>query len=87
MYVARRWRPRTWPSPSAAVRARRAGETARRKWRSTLAQYPAAGTPQETIDGTRRINDVIKGTGLPPVPEDELEKIIHRNSLELLDLE
>jgi predicted TIM-barrel fold metal-dependent hydrolase len=48
--------------------------------------YPVA-TPQETMDGMRRVNDLIKGSHLPPVPEDELEEIIHRNSLELLGLE
>ena len=48
--------------------------------------YPVA-TPQETIEGTLGVNEVIKGTNLPPVPEGELEEIIHRNSLELLGLE
>jgi predicted TIM-barrel fold metal-dependent hydrolase len=48
--------------------------------------YPIA-TPQETIDGTLRVNDILEGTRLPRVPEDELEKIIHRDSLPLLGLE
>ena len=48
--------------------------------------YPIAA-PQETIEGTLGVNEVIKGTNLPPVPEDELEEIIHRNSLELLGLD
>lgn len=48
--------------------------------------YPIT-TPQETIDALRSVNDVVKGSGLPPVPEDALEAIIHRNSLELLGLE
>ncbi len=48
--------------------------------------YPVA-TPQETMDALPRVNDIIEGTKLPPVPLDELEKIVHRNSLELLGLE
>ena len=47
--------------------------------------FPAA-TPQETMDGTRRVNSVIKGTGLPPVPEDKIEEMIYRDSLALLGL-
>lgn len=43
--------------------------------------------PRETIDNTRRVNDIIAGTNLPEVPEDEIEKIIHRDSLPLLGLE
>ena len=43
-------------------------------------------SPDETIEGTRRINDVIEGTKLPRVSEDELEAIIHRDSLSLLGL-
>lgn len=48
--------------------------------------YPIC-TPQETIDALQRVNDVIAGTNLPPVPQDELDKIPYRNSLELLGLE
>ena len=48
---------------------------------------PAAATPRETMDGMRKVNAVIEGTKLPPVPEDAIEEIIHRNSLELLGLE
>jgi len=47
--------------------------------------YPAA-TPQETMEAIPRVNDVIRGTGLPPVPIDEFEKVIHRDSLGLLGL-
>jgi predicted TIM-barrel fold metal-dependent hydrolase len=47
--------------------------------------YPIA-TPQETIDGTMRVNDILQGTNLPRVPEEELDAIVHRNSLELLGL-
>ncbi len=48
--------------------------------------YPIAA-PQETIDSIYRINDVIAGTALPPVPIDKFEAVIYRNSLELLGLE
>ncbi len=47
--------------------------------------YPVA-TPQETMEGTRRVNEILEGTKLPRVPEDEIEKIIHRDSLSLLGL-
>jgi predicted TIM-barrel fold metal-dependent hydrolase len=42
--------------------------------------------PAETIEGLRRVNDVVAGTRLPRVPEDAIEAIIHRDSLELLGL-
>lgn len=48
--------------------------------------FPAA-TPQETIEGTRRVNAIIEGTKLPSVPEDEIEAIIHRDSLKILGLD
>lgn len=44
-------------------------------------------TPQENIDALRSVNGIVKGSGLPPVPEDALEEIIYRESLELLGLE
>jgi len=47
--------------------------------------YPIA-SPRETMDALWRVNDPIAGTGLPPVPIDALERILHRNSLELLGL-
>lgn len=43
-------------------------------------------TPQENIDALRSVNEIVKVSGLPPVPEDALEAIIYRNSLELLGL-
>jgi len=48
--------------------------------------FPAA-TPQETMDGLRSLNDLPRRTGLLPIPEDEIERIITRPSLELLGLE
>jgi uncharacterized protein len=47
--------------------------------------YPCAGA-QETLDGMRSVNEVVKGTNLPPVPLDAIEEIIHRPSLDLLEL-
>ena len=47
--------------------------------------YPVA-TVAETIAGLRQVNDPIGGTRLPAVPEDEIEKIIERDSLTLLGL-
>lgn len=48
--------------------------------------YPIA-SPKETFDSLWKVNEVIAGTALPPVPIAELEKIPERNSLALLGLE
>jgi len=48
--------------------------------------FPIA-TAGETMAGLRSVNDVVAGTGLPRVPEDALEDVIHRDSLTLLGLE
>jgi predicted TIM-barrel fold metal-dependent hydrolase len=47
--------------------------------------FPIA-TPQETIDGMRRVNAPARAAGLPLVPEDAVEAIIHRDSLSLLGI-
>jgi uncharacterized protein len=47
--------------------------------------YPVA-TPDETIAGLLAVNKVVEGTGLPRVPEDALQAIIHRDSLALLGI-
>lgn len=47
--------------------------------------YPIA-TPRETIDALGRVNDILEGARLPRVPEDELAKIVERDSLALLGL-
>jgi uncharacterized protein len=47
--------------------------------------FPVA-TPQETIDAMGTVNDILEGTRLPRVPEQAMEEILHRNSLELLGL-
>lgn len=47
--------------------------------------FPIA-TPQETMDALGTINDILEGTKLPRVPEEELQKIVHRDSLDILGL-
>ena len=48
--------------------------------------YPFA-TTQQTIDALRRINDVVRGTGFPPIPDEVIEGIIGRDTLALLGIE
>ena len=43
-------------------------------------------TPAQTMAGLRATNDILEGTALPRVPEEEIEAIIHRDSLQLLGL-
>ena len=43
-------------------------------------------TTQDSLDGVRGVNSVIGKSGLPPIPEDVIDNIINRNSLELLGL-
>ena len=45
--------------------------------------YPAT-TTENSIDGLRNINHVIKGSGLPAIPEDVTEGIIRRDSIKIL---
>lgn len=47
--------------------------------------YPIT-TPGETLDALRNVNAVVEGTGMPRVPADKIEEIIHRDSLTLLGL-
>ncbi len=44
-------------------------------------------TPKETMDALWRVNELAEGTRLPRVPEQELEAILHRDSLALLGLD
>ena len=44
-------------------------------------------TPQEGMEKLRGLNDQVKGTNLPTIPDDVIESIINRNSLEILGLE
>lgn len=41
-------------------------------------------TPQSSLDGIRAINRLVEGTNLPPVREDVVEGLVHRDSLALL---
>jgi predicted TIM-barrel fold metal-dependent hydrolase len=43
-------------------------------------------TTQDSLNGMRGINSVVKPAGLPPVPEEVIEGIIHRDALQLLGL-
>ena len=43
--------------------------------------------PQDTIDGLRELSRFAKDHNLPEIPEREIEGIINRDSLEVLDLE
>ena len=47
--------------------------------------YPIT-TAAENINALRNVNHIIEGTNFPRVPEEAIEAIIHRNSLELLGL-
>ena len=47
--------------------------------------YPVA-TPELVMNGLREVNKVVEGTLLPRVPQEELERIIYRDSLSLLGL-
>ena len=47
---------------------------------------PAVDPIAETIDGLRNVNQIVKGTRLPRVPEEAIEAIIHRDALALLGL-
>jgi len=48
--------------------------------------YPAT-TTQESIDGLRNINNILKGTSLPTISNELIETIIHSNPFELLGIE
>jgi predicted TIM-barrel fold metal-dependent hydrolase len=43
-------------------------------------------TPDENITALRNVNQIVDGTRLPKVPDDQIEAIIHRDSLALLGL-
>ena len=43
-------------------------------------------TVEATLEAFRNINKVVDGTNLPRVPENVIEEIIHRNTLEILGL-
>jgi predicted TIM-barrel fold metal-dependent hydrolase len=47
--------------------------------------YPFT-TLEASLAGLRNINKVVEGTGMPRVPEEVIEGIIHRDTLGLLGL-
>jgi uncharacterized protein len=47
--------------------------------------FPVA-TTEETMNGMRKVNDILEGTKLPRVPEEKIEAILNRDSLSLLGL-
>ena len=48
--------------------------------------FPIA-SPQETMDSLHHVNDPIEGTNIPRVSEEDLQAILHRDSLNLLELD
>ena len=44
-------------------------------------------TVNASIDGLRKLNDMLEGTALPRLDVDQIEALIHRDSLRLLGLE
>ena len=48
--------------------------------------FPAT-TTADSIVGVRNVNAVVAQSGLPPIPEDVVEGIIHRDALKLLGIE
>jgi predicted TIM-barrel fold metal-dependent hydrolase len=47
--------------------------------------FPIANTA-EAIAGLRRVNDITAGTGMPRIPEEAIEQIIHADALGALGL-
>ena len=47
--------------------------------------YPAT-TTKDSIEGIRAVNNIAKSGGLLPIPEKEIEGIIHRNTLEIFEI-
>jgi len=43
-------------------------------------------TTGSSLEGVRQINDILANSGLPPVPDEIIEGIIHRDALQLLGL-
>jgi uncharacterized protein len=48
--------------------------------------YPF-GTTQQAIDALRGVSGLVRGTGLPPVPAEVIEGIIHRDALSALGID
>ena len=48
--------------------------------------FPFA-TPTETADALLNVNDLVRGSNLPPIPEDAIEDIIQRDTTVVLGLD
>ncbi len=44
-------------------------------------------TPRESIDGIRNMNHIVEGTGLPKIPDEIIEDILHRDSFGILGID
>jgi len=44
-------------------------------------------TPQQTMDSLRGLSEYAQGTNLPRIPDDVIEHLIHRNSMDVLQIE
>jgi predicted TIM-barrel fold metal-dependent hydrolase len=44
-------------------------------------------TVNDSADGIRNLNDMLEGTALPRLDLDEIESMIHRDTLNLLGIE
>jgi predicted TIM-barrel fold metal-dependent hydrolase len=73
---------RPWQFYNALVSAKEYGVLDRLLFGS---DYPFT-TPQSSMDALRKVNDMVAGTNLPRIPENALEALIHRDSLDLLGL-
>lgn len=47
--------------------------------------YPVT-TPASTIEALAKVNELVRGTGMPIIPGGEIEKLIHRDTLKLLGI-
>jgi predicted TIM-barrel fold metal-dependent hydrolase len=73
---------RPWQFYNALISAKEYGVLDRLLFGS---DYPFT-TPQSSMDALRKVNDMAAGTNLPRIPENALEALIQRDSLDLLGL-
>ncbi len=59
-----------------------------RAWGKVLfgSDYPFA-TVDASVTGIRNLNSMLEGTALPRLDTEQIEKMLHRNSFELLGIE
>jgi hypothetical protein len=75
--------PHPWLGYSSLLAANEYGVTHKLLFGS---DYPFT-TVQASIDGLRSLNRLVEGTNLPRLDSQQLEALIHRDSLRLLGLE